>query len=1597
METLINICRWVIKSARSIFVALLVICLGVPATLYVMLSTDWAQRRLRINGEIVLEKLLGVDVEIGQVNLRPFSRLSLYDVVIYDDYGRKALSLKEVEARIEMADFIMQRGLIIDYATINGLDARIYRPSPDSPLNIDGIIRSLASDKPKTQSKQFMMRLNTAEILNSSISYNVYGTELKPMLFDRNHLALSEVNAVVHAPIVSTEAYGIRLRRFSFVERSGFRAEDLSGDFSLSNDSLLIRDLTLALPQSELGFENIYASIDTIADLPLIGTRFPVTFGIKEGSHISPADFMAFDPRMADLDLDIYFSMQAYGTIDTLCVESLSVYDRVAGLDIEAKGCAYGLRSLNEATVKGFSATVDVDSRNVLFNLDRFGVRIKPQLRRLLKTAGNVFASAEFNGGLDGLNFQAHAISDLFTVEAKGYAADRDGLLTYDADIDLADAKLGALLDTPDLGSATARLSSSASINLNLLSRRHKDWQRILRRAKAAVSVDRLEYKGHEYAGINIEAKADDEGARASLTSLDPNAHGGVYLEAALAGEGLIAANAHANIIRLNPRRLNLADKLGPNSITAQIDADALWESLARFSASAALSDIALADTTGRSVIVGDINVTADNLTGGLNTIELTSDFIEGAVNGRYNLATLPGEIKQTLGRVMPILAPDKDADEPGESLTLAQPCDDNKFDFDFTIDNAHDLCEFLRLPVYLDDPVRVTGDFDCSASAMSLDVDAPIFINGNKLVRNTILHAKIDGPTGRINTYLTSLMPTKKGDMLIDAVFEGVDGLLSTTVDWQILREKPINGQLNLNTRFSRLADGGVNTRVGLRHSTINFGDAVWTIMPTAADYPRAAGDSASLVAGKVESVINYNGRDLQINDFVMHTTQSASDSPGHSGQTITINGKASSSPDDHLVVNMDNIEMLHIFETLDIDKALICGSATGTVDVSALFSKTPQIKSTRFNVDGIGYNGCVLGDADVKLGFNPERGSFDFLADIISDEGRRSIIDGWITPADEGISLKFDADRVKVGFMKPFVSAFCSGIEGYASGKAELFGTFKYINMRGDLLAEDLRMKIEYTNTWYTATDSLHLVPGLIKLDNITLHDGLGGSATLNGQVTHQYFKRAGFDFDIRVNPGKPMLCYDIPQASDNPDQRWYGEIYGRDPSRVIVHGIPGDERTPGHVDINIYATTAAKSVFTFELSDMRVAQDYTFLSFRDVTPRKIVDQYLESPTISKSEIWAQKHRDDDTGDLPSEYRIDITANVTPEAKAILMMDPVGRDAIEANGSGTLNLVYDSANEDLAMRGEYTLDQGSYQFTLQDLIFRNFKIDQGSSIKFDGDPYACQLDITAQYTLKANLSDLDESFLTDKDLNSTKVDVAAILNVTGQINDLNIKFDIAFPHLNQDIYRKVRSIISTDEMMSRQIVYLMTLNRFYTPEYMSTTKGNELFSVASSTISAQLSNALGKLSNNWTISPNVRSDRGDFSDVEVDLQLSSALLDNKLLFNGNFGYRDKSLNTNQFVGDFDIEYLLKPSGSLRLRAYNRYNDQNYYLRTAQTTQGVGIVVKHDFDSFKGLFTRRKHLPTLIIPPADSLIAKPDTMLQQLDSLLNQTAYDGK
>ena len=84
----------------------------------------------------------------------------------------------------------------------------------------------------------------------------------------------------------------------------------------------------------------------------------------------------------------------------------------------------------------------------------------------------------------------------------------------------------------------------------------------------------------------------------------------------------------------------------------------------------------------------------------------------------------------------------------------------------------------------------------------------------------------------------------------------------------------------------------------------------------------------------------------------------------------------------------------------------------------------------------------------------------------------------------------------------------------------------------------------------------------------------------------------------------------------------------------------------------------------------------------------------------------------------------------------------------------------------------------------------------------------------------------------------------------------------------------------------------------------------------------------------------------------------LRGRLLNNRLLINGNFGYRENPIANSNFIGDFELQWLLNQKGNVNLKAYSKTNDR-YFSKTNLTTQGAGILFKFDFDSWK--WWRRK------------------------------------
>ena len=273
--------------------------------------------------------------------------------------------------------------------------------------------------------------------------------------------------------------------------------------------------------------------------------------------------------------------------------------------------------------------------------------------------------------------------------------------------------------------------------------------------------------------------------------------------------------------------------------------------------------------------------------------------------------------------------------------------------------------------------------------------------------------------------------------------------------------------------------------------------------------------------------------------------------------------------------------------------------------------------------------------------------------------------------------------------------------------------------------------------------------------------------------------------------------------------------------------------------------------------------------------------------------------------------------------------------------------------------MFGNYNINDGVYKFSLQEVIRKNFNIMSGSSITFNGAPLDATLNVKASYTVNsASLTDLIPN-ISSIVSNQTNIKVNCIMNLTGLLPHPTINFDLELPNERDEIQTLVRNYISTDEQMNTQILYLLSIGKFYPQENTNTTQSsNMMTSVLSSTLSGQLNNILSQAinNNNWNFGTNISTGQNGWTDVELEGMLSGRLLNNRLIINGNFGYRDNPLANTNFVGDFEAQWLLTKSGNIRLKAYNETNDR-YYTKTNLTTQGIGIILQKDFDKWNELF----------------------------------------
>ncbi len=647
------------------------------------------------------------------------------------------------------------------------------------------------------------------------------------------------------------------------------------------------------------------------------------------------------------------------------------------------------------------------------------------------------------------------------------------------------------------------------------------------------------------------------------------------------------------------------------------------------------------------------------------------------------------------------------------------------------------------------------------------------------------------------------------------------------------------------------------------------------------------------------------------------------------NNGHGINIDGKISEDDSDVLTVFFENIDLKTLGIYLD-EELPLGGILNGSAEVQDFFGQ--RLVFSDMNIDNFNFKDQRIGDVSLVNQWDNTESVISSELLVTANNRKRLFASGSFNPRDNELLYHADFDHLSLVVLETLIRKNMSNFHGDASGNLKIHGTPQKVLMDGTLAGTNAGLTVDYTQVSYHFDDSVRFSGDTIRFDRISIRDNDGNRGTFNGTLVHDNFQDMQYDLTI----SSPKLIVMNTTPSNNP------QFFGR----VVANGRFSITGVGKQVDLRGSGATLAGTNVNISLENESEIERYDFIQF--VSTEDTTRQQFLFP------------RDDD-----GEFTLNLTIHATPEARAQLIYNSQIGDVIKAQGEGILEFGMDNDNN-ITLSGNYTIEQGDYLFTLQNVINKRFTIEQGGTIDWSGDPYNATINISAVYKLKASLYDLLVNTY-DNIYQNQRIPVESKILLSENLSNPAIDFDIEFPTVEDRLVDELRQFFNTSEEMNKQILSLVVLGKFYTPEYLRGTyeaqNPNLIGTTASELFSNQLSNWLSQINSNVDIGLNYRPG-SQITNDEIELALSTQMFNDRVTVNGNIGNNSNPASTNnsQLVGDFEVNVKLIPSGKVQFKAYNRSNN-NLIYETSPYTQGVGVSFTEDYNSFNDLYHKMKSI----------------------------------
>lgn len=649
---------------------------------------------------------------------------------------------------------------------------------------------------------------------------------------------------------------------------------------------------------------------------------------------------------------------------------------------------------------------------------------------------------------------------------------------------------------------------------------------------------------------------------------------------------------------------------------------------------------------------------------------------------------------------------------------------------------------------------------------------------------------------------------------------------------------------------------------------------------------------------------------------------------------QILSLEGVLSSKEEDNLKIKVRDFDSRNL---QSITPVKIGGIISGDVELYDAFHDI-ELKS-KVLIDNLSIMGDTLGKVRGKVDWIEHDQKILLDVDLIRDNliitHAKGSYDGKNTSSPFDIDLT--VDKADFSILETFLMGYVTNVKGSATGFVNLSGTVDRPNWQGKIDLVDAGFKMDYFQTSYEFANEILFDKEHIYVKNLHLIDSFWKTKmVVNGGISHHWFKN--FSTSTVLDMKKTFVMNT--KAKDN--TLYYGTAFAT--GKVSIDG-PFENL----------------KIWSEELKTNQGTYLYVPLEEPDKIARKDYITFFNE----EDELSIQS----DENDLStSGIEMDINFNITPDALFEIIFDANAGDKIKGQGRGLINMKIDTRGG-FNMFGTYDFKEGSYNFTLIDLINKKFDIAEGSKISWDGDPYQGDLSIAAVYRQHAALSNvIVDSTLRLSSEAQRKIPVDIILDLSGKLlaPDVNFKIKINdYPPSLETVVADVETRMTTDDQFRNKQVFSLIVLKQFSQEQNIGNLGTGTQQNLSELFSNQFSSWVSQFDENLDVAI-------DFSGYDPEnnnifrLKLSYSLLDGRLRVSrdGGFSNYESSNDLAHVFGEWTIEYLITEDGKIRMKAFNKNLTSTISQDNATTNTVYGFSLTHNksFDSLKELFKKAKN-----------------------------------